>query len=300
MKKHGFCRMLSVLLWLVLTVSLCSFGAQASLEDPFSYDVTIAKGEDDYRLHFPDIVLIPQELLPEKDQAAYPEGKLLVAYYQNKGHVPETRKIESMGWIEMVESKDSGKTWSEPVHVVTPQKLLEWGVATDALPLESRDPNFAILSDGTLLLTFFTRNDGFSDEIESYILMSHDGGVTWGEPMMIQHDYEGVCAKRGDITQFANGDILVPVYKDPEAYGILYSYDPETRMNEYDLTLFLRREEGLYERFLETHRERAWRVKEVEALLAEAGLKPEGAACAYGRETDRILFQARETGKRQD
>ena len=75
------------------------------------------------------------------------------------------------------------------------------------------------------------------------------------------------------------------------------SYDPESRINEYDLTLFLRREEGLYERFLETHRERAWSVKEVETLLAEAGLKPEGAGCAYDRETDRILFQARETGK---
>ena len=77
------------------------------------------------------------------------------------------------------------------------------------------------------------------------------------------------------------------------------SYDPKSRINEYDLTLFLRREEGLYERFLETHRERAWSVDEVETLLAEAGLKPEGAVCAYGQETDRILFQARETEKQK-
>ena len=62
------------------------------------------------------------------------------------------------------------------------------------------------------------------------------------------------------------------------------SYDAGERINEYDLTLFLRRENGMYERFLETHRERAWRVEEVEALLREAGLKPEGAGQAYPEE----------------
>lgn len=106
------------------------------------------------------------------------------------------------------------------------------------------------------------------------------------------------------------------------------SYNRETRINEYDLTLFLQREDGLYERFLETHCERAWSVNEVETLLQEAGLIPEGAEPAYhsagenppynilpaadlnpapGRivqkaqldlKADRILFQAREHGKR--
>ena len=59
------------------------------------------------------------------------------------------------------------------------------------------------------------------------------------------------------------------------------SYDPEERINEYDLTLFLRREDGLYERFLETHREKAWRAEEVISLLTEAGMKPLSAAKAY-------------------
>lgn len=88
------------------------------------------------------------------------------------------------------------------------------------------------------------------------------------------------------------------------------SYDPEARLNEYDLTLFLRRENGLYERFLETHRERAYRVREVEEMLTEAGMKLEGAMQAYVSDpvspesvdldsrTDRILFRAREQGKR--
>ena len=88
------------------------------------------------------------------------------------------------------------------------------------------------------------------------------------------------------------------------------SYDADTRINEYDLTLFLQREDGLFERFLETHRERAWSVREVEALLGAAGLKTEGVFPAYApgrsgeknewdpdREADRILFRARENGK---
>lgn len=95
------------------------------------------------------------------------------------------------------------------------------------------------------------------------------------------------------------------------------SFDARSRINEYDLTLFLRREEGLYERFLETHKERAWSVEEVGALLGEAGLRLECAKAAYvpeesaeetctdrllrvqelDKRADRILFLARESGK---
>ena len=111
------------------------------------------------------------------------------------------------------------------------------------------------------------------------------GGLFLFDMNSIFH-YESLCA---DNTFAESRDDCSFIWEN--------SYDPESRINEYDLTLFLRREEGLYERFLETHRERAWSVEEVETLLAEAGLKPEGAVCAYGQETDRILFQARETGK---
>ena len=89
------------------------------------------------------------------------------------------------------------------------------------------------------------------------------------------------------------------------------SYDAETRINEYDLTLFLQRENGMYERFFETHRERAWRTREVEEALRSAGLKPEGMGLAYqeggalvqehrsfDEGTDRILFRARECTKK--
>lgn len=81
-------------------------------------------------------------------------------------------------------------------------------------------------------------------------------------------------------------------------------FDPDTGINEYDLTLFLRRENGLYERFFETHREKAWEMEEVRALLEEAGMEFIGAQEAYtggavSSDTCRVLICAREHGKQK-
>ena len=117
--------------------------------------------------------------------------------------------------------------------------------------------------------------------------------------MNSQRYYETLCA---DNTFAESRDECSFIWEN--------SYDPEKRINEYDLTLFLRREDGLYEQFLETHRERAWSVEEVQEILSEAGLKPVSAVPAYLPEqnrilstrelnqgTQRILFSARESGK---
>lgn len=79
-------------------------------------------------------------------------------------------------------------------------------------------------------------------------------------------------------------------------------YDPETKINEYDLTLYIAREDGLYERYEETHYQRAYEIGQVCALLEQAGLKPEAVYTAFtleapGPESDRVYFVARETAK---
>ncbi len=51
-------------------------------------------------------------------------------------------------------------------------------------------------------------------------------------------------------------------------------YDKEERLNEYDLTLFIREEDGRFARYTETHRQRAYGKDEVERLLKEGGLIP--------------------------
>ncbi len=50
-------------------------------------------------------------------------------------------------------------------------------------------------------------------------------------------------------------------------------YDAQERLNEYDLTFFIREQEGLYRRYEETHYQRAYPVEQVLRLLKEAGME---------------------------
>ena len=82
-------------------------------------------------------------------------------------------------------------------------------------------------------------------------------------------------------------------------------YDSDSGINEYDLTLFLRREDGLYERFFETHTEKAWEISEVRKLLEEAGMEYIAAKEAYTdydvtSGTYRVMILARERGKERE
>lgn len=81
-------------------------------------------------------------------------------------------------------------------------------------------------------------------------------------------------------------------------------YDPETRINEYDLTLFIREQEkdGLYRRFEETHYQRAYLLKEVKQAIQKAGMEflaayDAGTKDPAGENSQRIYVIAREQGK---
>lgn len=81
------------------------------------------------------------------------------------------------------------------------------------------------------------------------------------------------------------------------------AYDPEGRINEYDLTLFLRREEGLFEKVTETHLQRGYEPEEMAELLERAGLKlllmrdadTDGPVTA---QSERVYMVAGEQGKK--
>jgi len=80
------------------------------------------------------------------------------------------------------------------------------------------------------------------------------------------------------------------------------SYDAETKLNEYDLTVFSRKPEGDYQRFDEVHVQRAWTEEGVRKLLAHAGLKVTAVYGglthdAPGEDTDRMVFIAKEVMK---
>lgn len=50
-------------------------------------------------------------------------------------------------------------------------------------------------------------------------------------------------------------------------------YDPEDEINEYDLTLFVREEDGRFRRFTETHLQRGYTPEQMGRLVKQAGLK---------------------------
>lgn len=84
-------------------------------------------------------------------------------------------------------------------------------------------------------------------------------------------------------------------------------YDEEERINEYDLTLFIRRavpgcEEPLYQKFQETHYQRSYSLEEVKDAIAAAGMDFVAAYDAGTREpvrpdSERVYIVARERGK---
>ena len=81
-------------------------------------------------------------------------------------------------------------------------------------------------------------------------------------------------------------------------------FDEETQINEYGLTLFLRTEEGLYEKYEETHYQKAYSIDTVRSLLERAGMKVEAVYDAFtqsepGEKSERVCFVAREQGKKE-
>lgn len=98
------------------------------------------------------------------------------------------------------------------------------------------------------------------------------------------------------------GDATIAENREEGSFIWENSYYEEDRMNEYDLTLFIGQESGLYEKFEETHYQKAYELETVKQLLADAGMEYICAYDAFTREqprddSERIYVAAREKGK---
>lgn len=81
-------------------------------------------------------------------------------------------------------------------------------------------------------------------------------------------------------------------------------YDKETMINEYDLSLFIRMEDGLYRKYVETHYQKAYSLETVKRAISEAGMEFVAAYDAFTEEpvrkdSERIYVIAREKGKKE-
>lgn len=75
-------------------------------------------------------------------------------------------------------------------------------------------------------------------------------------------------------------------------------YDEEAEINQYDLSLFVRDEDGRYEKYEETHLQRAYERGRVEELIAQSGLELLHVYDAFTKNTpakdsERIYFVCR-------
>lgn len=80
-------------------------------------------------------------------------------------------------------------------------------------------------------------------------------------------------------------------------------FDEEEQINEYDLTLYIKEEDGRYQRFQEAHYQRCYELNTIRTLLEEAGLEFIAAYNAYTKEpiseeSEKVLFIARECTKK--
>ena len=83
-------------------------------------------------------------------------------------------------------------------------------------------------------------------------------------------------------------------------------YDPEEKINEYDLALFIpvdKDGETLYRKYEETHYQKAYSLEKIKELLAEAGMEFIDAYDAFTRnpvkeDSERIYILAREKEKK--
>lgn len=79
-------------------------------------------------------------------------------------------------------------------------------------------------------------------------------------------------------------------------------FDEATVRNEYDLTLFIRQDNGLYERRIEVHEEQGYTLEEVRGFLTAGGMEFVRVFDAdTGKEpvdtSEKVFFVAREKGK---
>lgn len=82
-------------------------------------------------------------------------------------------------------------------------------------------------------------------------------------------------------------------------------YDKEEQINEYDLTLFIREEDGRYRKYEETHYQRGYELETIKKFIEQSGL--EFLAC-YGEDSneppaedcERVYFIARECTKKEN
>lgn len=148
------------------------------------------------------------------DACRLKNGDILAVFYAGDEHVTkQSEKYPNAGRICLVRSKDEGRTWSKPVTIYDD---------TD----DNRDPHIAQLSNGSVVVSFFSLRYATFGAKEykvlgsPQLLWSRDNGKTW--------DKQATLLKTGDIDwissaqvrEMPDGTTILPVYHQEGKGGL--------------------------------------------------------------------------------
>jgi sialidase-1 len=149
----------------------------------------------------------PNVVWQSKNHIAFPSieklanGEIVCVFRHGKGHVSPD------GTILLCRSKNNGKSWSVPDTIINTQ----W---------DARYPAITIISDGSLLLTFFQSKYNSSGKIigsiGTFVTRSLDGGQTWFSPKMVIMENYKWTAVSSKIIETQKGWLLLPIYAEKE------------------------------------------------------------------------------------
>ncbi len=109
-----------------------------------------------------------------------------------------------------------------------------------------------------------------------------------------EHYYRDVLGERTEAAEEETASYIWQNY-----------YDRRRRINEYALTVFEQKNNGMYERFSEYHEQRAWSIEEIREMAERAGMEFVAVYEAMkkkkpGRNAERIYVILKERGKKHE
>ncbi len=99
------------------------------------------------------------------------------------------------------------------------------------------------------------------------------------------------------------GDTTIAENRDNSSFIWENSYYGDERINEYELTLFVREDGEKYDKYVENHIQRAYTVKEISDIIHQAGMELVAVYDAFTKKppnekSERIYVIAKEQGKK--
>lgn len=154
------------------------------------------------------------------DYQAFPDacrlknGDIVAVFYAGDEHVTkQSEKYPKAGRICLVRSKDEGKTWSKPVTIYDDND-------------DNRDPHISQLSNGSLVVSFFSlRYPSFgAKEYKTLgspqLLWSRDNGKSWDKEATLLETGDIDWLSSAQVREMPDGTTILPVYHQEGRGGL--------------------------------------------------------------------------------